>query len=355
MTALLRRVLSLSAVAALALSLIAPAASAERSEDDAAALAQEQLSRDLGEQLGERAAGAWIDPGTGALTVNVTDDDAAGQVRAAGAQAGVVTHSLADLERAQAALDPALAPDGVAWAVDVPTNSLVISVPKDVSGKRLDAFVAHARTLGVPVTVETVPAAPEQAALYGGEAISNGGTRCSAGFVAHNGRGDWYLLTAGHCTNLGGTWYSDGRTLGPVAATNWDGSDFGAVVLLRPGAIDVPGAVWLYGSGVRDVERVSRVPVGHRVCKSGSTTGLTCGTVQRYNATVRYNDGAVVYGLTQANVCIQPGDSGGALFFGRSAQGIVSGGSIGSCAQAGFTSYFQPVDEALRRYGLTLH
>jgi streptogrisin C len=74
--------------------------------------------------------------------------------------------------------------------------------------------------------------------------------------------------------------------------------------------------------------------------------------VQAYNVTVRYAEGTV-YGLTRTNICTQPGDSGGAMYYNNLAQGITSGGSFGGCG-GGFQSFFQPADEALSVYGLTL-
>ena len=41
------------------------------------------------------------------------------------------------------------------------------------------------------------------------------------------------------------------------------------------------------------------------------------------------------------------------MFAGSQAQGVTSGGSIGGCGN-GFQSFFQPADEALSVYGLTL-
>jgi hypothetical protein len=60
-----------------------------------------------------------------------------------------------------------------------------------------------------------------------------------------------------------------------------------------------------------------------------------------------------VFGLTRTNICTQPGDSGGAMFAGSQAQGVTSGGTIGGCS-GNFQSFFQPADEALSVYGLTL-
>jgi len=94
------------------------------------------------------------------------------------------------------------------------------------------------------------------------------------------------------------------------------------------------------------------VTVNSMACKTGSTTGTTCGRVLGYNVTVNYAEGTV-FGLTRTSICTQPGDSGGAMYAGSLAQGITSGGSIGGCG-SGFRSFFQPADEALSAYGLTL-
>jgi streptogrisin C len=59
-----------------------------------------------------------------------------------------------------------------------------------------------------------------------------------------------------------------------------------------------------------------------------------------------------VTGLTRTNVCAEPGDSGGSWLSGNQAQGVTSGGS-GNCSSGG-TTYFQPVNEILSAYGLTL-
>ncbi|MFC7643765.1 trypsin-like serine protease [Streptosporangium lutulentum] len=57
-------------------------------------------------------------------------------------------------------------------------------------------------------------------------------------------------------------------------------------------------------------------------------------------------------GLIRTSVCAEPGDSGGSLVSGSQAQGVTSGGS-GNCTSGG-TTYFQPINEILQAYGLTL-
>jgi streptogrisin D len=331
------------AVAALAVAPPAGAAPGAASAPDVAATA-DRLTRALGAQ----GAGAWLDA-SGRLTVNVLGARAAAQVRAAGATPRLVTRSMARLERVKAALDAAgNAPVGASWGVDLASNTVLVSVPAG----RGAAFVARARSFGAAVRVERTPAAHTQA-LYGGQAIYRGRSRCSAGFSTRSGSGRNYVLTAGHCTDLGGTWTtSGGQTIGPVAASSFPGNDYGAIRIGNPAALDPRGGV-LHNGAFRDITGASRVPVGSSACKTGSTTGTTCGTVQAYNLTVNYGEG-IVFGLTRTNICTQPGDSGGALYAGRLAQGITSGGTIGGCSQPGFRSFFQPADEALGTYGLTL-
>jgi hypothetical protein len=338
------RPLVLGLLLALAALLAAPAASAapRAAAPDSAATA-DRLARALGAQ----AAGAYLDA-SGRLTVNVLGARAAAQVRAAGATPKLVARSSARLARVQAALDAAgNAPVGASWGVDVASNTVLVSVPAG----RGAAFVAKARSFGAAVRVERTPAAQTQA-FYGGQAIYRGGSRCSAGFNTRSGSGRNYVLTAGHCTDLGGTWTtSGGQTIGPVAASSFPGNDYGAIRISNPASLDPRGGVLYYGA-FRDITGASRVAVGSSACKTGSTTGTTCGTVLGYNVTVNYAEGTV-YGMTRTNICTQPGDSGGAMFAGSLAQGITSGGTIGGCG-GGFRSFFQPADEALTVYGLTL-
>ena len=106
-----------------------------------------------------------------------------------------------------------------------------------------------------------------------------------------------YVLTAGHCTDLGGTWTtSSGQTIGPVAASSFPGNDYGAIRISNPASLDPRGGV-LHNGAFRDITGAGRVPVGSQACRAGSTTGTTCGTVQAYNVTVNYAEGTV-FGLT---------------------------------------------------------
>ena len=111
------------------------------------------------------------------------------------------------------------------------------------------------------------------------------------------------------------------------------------------------GNVSLYNGSFRDITGSGNASVGQAVQRSGSTTGLRSGSVTALNATVNYAEGSVS-GLIRTNVCAEPGDSGGSLFAGGTALGLTSGGS-GNCRTGG-TTFFQPVTEALSRYGVSV-
>ena len=105
------------------------------------------------------------------------------------------------------------------------------------------------------------------------------------------------------------------------------------------------------GSTTVAVRGSTEAAVGASICRSGSTTGWRCGTVQAKNQAINYAQGAVG-GMTRTNACAEPGDSGGSWLSGNQAQGVTSGGS-GNCRSGG-TTYFQPVREILSAYGLSL-
>jgi hypothetical protein len=311
---------------------------------------QTALARRLSDQLGARAAGTWIDEATGELRVNVLDAAAARQVEAAGAAPKRVDTSLDRLERAEAELARGSIPEGAALTVDVPANALVLNIPR---GSNAAGFIADAKALGVPVRVERVAAAVVPQAFYGGQEIRGSGWLCSAGFIAASGNTQ-YVVTAGHCTELSPTWTtSSGQTIGPAAGSSFPGNDYGRIQISNPSALQPVGAV-INGGGITDITSVGRPPVGSTVCKTGRTTATTCGQIQAYNVTVNYQGSGTVSQLIQTNLCTQGGDSGGALFAGSTAVGITSGGLDAPCSTPGFVSFFQPVDEALGAYGLTL-
>ncbi|TDC77547.1 S1 family peptidase [Streptomyces hainanensis] len=314
------------------------------------------IEEDARQAAGASFGGAWFEADTGELVVAVTDRDLVGAVRATGAEAEVVRHSEAELTATLEAVDGLAersgAPAGVAsWRVDPRANGVVVSV---VEGEAQDpavaAFLADAGRQG-PVTVEeTADRAPETfaAGTVGGDPFYTGNVRCSIGFSVHGG-----FVTAGHCGRPGQAVYGWDRSLvGYIQGSSFPGNDH-AWVSVGNGWWTVP--VVLGWGTVSDalVRGSAEAPIGASICRSGSTTGWHCGVVRGKNETVNYSSGEVVYQLTRTSVCAEPGDSGGSYISGDQAQGVTSGG-YGNCSSGGET-WYQPLNEILSTYGLTLH
>ncbi|MCZ7419726.1 S1 family peptidase [Verrucosispora sp. WMMA2121] len=342
---MLRRVVTVAAAGTLVAGVLAgtPAQAAPGSVSPDAATA-------LADRLGDRAAGAYADA-SGKMVVAVTDVAAARQAAAAGAKVKVVKRGAAELNRATAVLERLAKIPGTAWWTDPVTNQVVISVDTTVTGAKLEQVKAAAARTNGAVRIEA-GAAPLSTLISGGQAIyAGGGGRCSLGFNVRSGS-TYYFLTAGHCTNISSSWYSNsGQTslLGTRAGTSFPGNDYGIVRHNNSG--NAAGNVYLYNGSYRDITGAGNAYVGQSAQRSGSTTGLRSGSVTALNATVNYAEGSVS-GLIRTNICAQPGDSGGSLFSGSTALGLTSGGS-GNCSTGG-TTFFQPVTEALSRYGVSI-
>lgn len=303
-----------------------------------AASAEKQLRRSLGQDFG----GAWFDAGSATLVVGVTDASQAQAVTAAGAEARQVDRSEKQLAAYQATLDAASAsaPDTVpGWYVDVASNTVVVQ-SRSAGIAAAEAFVEKAGVPASAVTVQASDEAPRALDVLGGNAYYIGGARCSVGFAVTGG-----FVTAGHCGSTGDTTSSPAGTF---AGSSFPGNDYAYV--RTPGQALI-GAVNNYAGGTVRVAGSNDAPVGSSICRSGSTTGWRCGSITARNASVTYVEGTIT-GLIRTSACAEPGDSGGSAISGNQAQGVTSGGS-GNCSVGG-TTYFQPVNEILGAYGLSL-
>nr|WP_062340025.1 S1 family peptidase [Herbidospora sakaeratensis] len=297
--------------------------------------------------LGAAFGGSWLSGDTAnALTVATSDASKVGLIQAGGAKAQLVSRSLGDLTALKDKLDAATAPQTVpVYYVDVKSNSVVVETRDQAAA---EAFVAAA---GVDKAAVTFVASSEQPVPYynlrGGDAyyINNSG-RCSIGFSVTRGSTPGFV-TAGHCGNVGASTQGYNRVAqGTFQGSSFPGNDYAWVAV---NSNWVPTGT-VAGTSATVAGSTAQV-VGGSICRSGSTTGWHCGTVQQIGTSVTYPQGTVS-GVTRTNVCAEPGDSGGSWISGTQAQGVTSGGS-GNCSVGG-TTYFQPVNEILSVYGLTL-
>ncbi|MDJ0385407.1 S1 family peptidase [Streptomyces sp. G-G2] len=237
---------------------------------------------------------------------------------------------------------------GTAWYTDPANGTLVVTADSTVSGADLARIKHEAGADSGALRVEHTPGRLSKL-ISGGDPILASSWRCSLGFNVRSGS-TYYLLTAGHCTQGAGTWWtstSHTTTIGATVGSSFPGNDYG-LVRYDNTSLAHAGTV-----GSQDITSAANATVGMSVTRRGSTTGIHSGTVQALNATVNYGNGEIVSGLIRTNVCAEPGDSGGSLYSGTRAIGLTSGGS-GDCSSGG-TTFFQPVTEALAAYGVSVY
>jgi hypothetical protein len=309
-----------------------------------------ELAVDLQGRLGARAAGVYSDS-SGKLVVNVIDAKAASQVRAAGAKARIVRNTTATLEAATDTLENTAAIAGTSWAVDPISNQVVVGADSTVTGAKRAQLERAVADLGGKARIDEVAGTVKPEAI-GGDAIFMGSSRCSLAFNVLIG-GLKHFLTAGHCTNIGDTFFAaagQSQRIGARVASSFPTNDFG---LVRYDAGQNPaGAVSMKDGTSRDISHARNAVVGETLGLSGSTSGLQRGQVTGVNVTVNYAQGPV-HGLIQTTICSAGGDSGGAVFAGNAAIGIHSGSS-GGCGGSN-RAFHQPVTEALAAHGAVIY
>ncbi|MFC7487068.1 fibronectin type III domain-containing protein [Knoellia sp. CPCC 206453] len=312
-------------------------------------------------------AGHWFDAESGKLTVAVTSSSVAKRARAAGAEAKVVARSQSELDRLIGEVRRLTGGhvDGLSsFGVDVRQNDVLITVSRTKQNAETAAFLRKAKQLDGIRIAETAASPVQQAGdVNPGDAwYPNTESPCSVGFGATDANGGKHFVTAGHCTNdANQPAYAEASAQNKIGTSNVGGTrsvngnegDMGVVAVTEPGWT-LSAAVNTYGSPAVTVTGSAEAIVGDAVCHSGKTSPYwECGTVTKLNQTVDYGS-IVVEGLTVTTACSEGGDSGGAWLRGDKAVGLHEGGMNGNSCPAGDNAIFQPVNEALTKWGLTL-
>ncbi len=296
---------------------------------------------------GDAFGGAYFDSVRAVLVVAVTDRGAFDAVSLTGAQPRLVFASYAELEQELHVLDSRTTTqprEVTGWRIDEMANTVVV----DVVGGPTQAVKTFVAGLGHVTVHYNRPPVGTMADLIGGMEITSDGAACSLGFNARDGRGNVYVLTAGHCRD-NDPWSGWAGEIGTqVLYASYPTNDYSRI--RRTNTIWVPtpkiaGLPSVLGKGV--------AAVGTTVCRSGRTSGVTCGTIESTNQTVVYSQYyGTVYGLTRTTAGASKGDSGGPFISStRQAQGIASGGGGYG---ADHHTFFQPLNEILSAYDLTL-
>lgn len=325
-----------------------------------------QLNRHLSALLGPDWGGSWFDRTTGKLTVAVSRTPSSRLIRDAMVDVRVVKRSKASLEAIKAELDGLVRRDrkalpGVtAWSVDPQRNQVVVTVLKGHTGAAAAIVGRH----GGAVRIEETAQAPQFATDYldGGDPYNGG--NCSVGFnVWKDGVG--HFLTAGHCGVPGSAVEQGGVSIGSFVQSYFPEYDDALVRNDNPGYWMQGPWVFPYDGNPENYLEITDYldsPVGTAVCKSGATTGLTCGVITAKNETVVYPQGTV-HGLTKHNACVERGDSGGANYSTDSRGNFAEGMSSGSALAFGLClekigeenqAWYQPIAASLAFYGASL-
>jgi hypothetical protein len=248
-------------------------------------------------------------------------------------------------------------PAGTAARIDPGTHAVVLRL----SGAAPAPVAALARHRPDRLRVEAGTPLGLLSGVVGGHEIdTHNGRQCTAGFIVADAAQD-YLVTAGHCADGEHYWWRNGKRLGEVVDyVNGPDGDFGLIMLNHSFSGEPLITDYHTALTVIDSAKIPPSLAGIRLCKSGRTTRLTCGSVRSVDVTIHVSEGYDIGGLIETDICAQPGDSGGPLFGYADpptsvyAVGITSAGSLTSCGDPGFRSYYQPIDEALAYFGVDL-
>ncbi|MFI0418251.1 S1 family peptidase [Spongiactinospora sp. 9N601] len=230
--------------------------------------------------------------------------------------------------------------DAQYWYIDHARGKVHIAVLRGADDSVTRGFAGStpdARTITSvidrPVTpyVGTVAHAPaagrarRSGPVYGGQQITAGDSYCSTGFNVGAGPAG-RVLTAGHCYRYGPSWYLGGDHLGEITRLRYPGGDVSEITP-EPGW-RLTGSVLQSDGSYQEIDSTAQVRLGQRLCKTGARTGTSCGVVYALDATADYGDGPI-HGLAVTDLYAAEGDSGGPVYAGGTAIGLVSGGPQG--------------------------
>lgn len=170
---------------------------------------------------------------------------------------------------------------------------------------------------------------------------------CTVAFSFRGPEGRNYAVTAGHCGKEGDlVWPTYAETaadysleVGRFIYSGLYSENVGEIGDIDVGIIEITDPeryMDLVGKPIETALYSGDIPSGEKICKTGATTGFTCGDFEASGRTqiIRTDTGSEreTYGDI-AHVCALPGDSGGPVFYligGRaSIIGVVSGTEAG--------------------------
>lgn len=314
----------------------------------------------LATELGpDRTAGVYYDT-SGRLVVAVTDQAAANAVRTAGGTAAVVAHSTTALTAIKDELDLLAGIPNSTWGVDPSSNQVSVEIHDSISAVDRAKIEAVAAEHPGAVQIDKLPGKlVRKADMRGGIGITSGSRICTAGFNVQNTSGSRFLLTAGHCV-IGGytSWnrYNGEVPLGVRTSYKYEPSDYAIIDYTNPD-IAAFGTI-MYDGADHQITSSRWVNDGESVKRVGTRSKDLVGAVLDPSVTVNYDDGANLENMIKTSLCSLGGDSGGPLFSGTTALGLLSGGTDETVCNSNVSdrrSYYQPVQAVLNTYHLSVY
>jgi hypothetical protein len=347
------------------------------------------LAPELEDVLGEDYAGVWFDNNAGeyvipllkssdrqAIATKLADKQLHGAYRLTPARL-----TWQELEAAQDRLNAALQalgkrdevqPRGLQTSLDPERNMVTVETAPWLSGEEESKVTRLARDVGPVSPPRPGPSAQFRASplicgeencsrpLRGGVSLNNPSANCTAGFLTRgDANGKRYVLTAGHCVatpnprwewyaydlgagieekvGLAEQWHYPGNDWAKINATGgyWDTPPWSSLIVHwggRDPERPTPWAEYAINEAYPITGEAASV-VGNLACHSGITTGTTCGFIHKKNVSKNYG-GGWVNGLVEMGgqpedkeLCADEGDSGGPVFAGNKALGLLSSGS----------------------------
>jgi len=254
---------------------------------------------------------------------------------------------VAAMYRHRAAIDALIAHDGMGH--DARTGSLVIMADAaDLRGEKRATVAGRIAALtGVPVLIRILDGAAEDNGVAGGGRVEGqdpGQSErhyCTTGFVVTDGARSG-IVTAAHCPDSL-TYYEPGGGQVPLEFVGGWGAQFQDVqVHVSPGE---KAPLFRAGTAARPQvgqRRRAHTRAGETVCHRGESSGYSCAEV---DLTDYAPPGTLCGGLchptwvTVAGPSCRNGDSGGPVFAGTTAFGILKGGNYAADGGCNFYYY----------------
>jgi len=254
---------------------------------------------------------------------------------------------VAAMYRHRAAIDALIAHDGMGF--DARTGSLVVMADAaDLRGETRERVAARIAALtGVPVMIRVLDGAAQDNGVAGGGRVEGQDPGqaerhyCTTGFVVTDGARSG-IVTAAHCPDSL-TYYEPGGGQVPLEFVGGWGAQFQDVqVHVGPG-----DKAPLFRAGAEARPQLgrrlrSRTRAGETVCHRGEASGYSCAEV---DLTDYAPPGTLCGGLchptwvTVAGPSCRNGDSGGPVFAGTTAFGILKGGNYAADGRCNFYYY----------------